>query len=369
MSKRINTPFTNEHFADWCLKMAEKKSPYWYGTCAYKASSSLLSSKSRQYPSHYGSSRSSRYKKDIANKMVVADCVGGCKGYAWTGGGIGVLESIGTDQKYTSKYASNGCPDKSASGMFEYCRKKGMDWGTIDTLPETVGLALFTDGHVGYYVGGGYAVEWRGFNYGCVKTVVKERTWKHWAKLPFIDYGDTVGVEQAVESVTGYTLGSRLLKNGSSGADVKALQELLNQLGASLEVDSQFGSKTEAAVMAFQKKVGIKQDGKYGDQTHAALMAAVADDDAGQQAMTETLPKSEQKQPVSGQTTIRVLIKSSGGKVNIRTGNGTSYSRITAVAPGTMLEYVASAFNGWQAVKIGSQVGWVSGEYSEITSE
>ena len=55
--------------------------------------------------------------------------------------------------------------------------------------------------------------------------------------------------------------------------------------------------------------------------------------------------------------------------MNIRTGNGTSYSRITAVAPGTVLEYVASAFNGWQAVKIGSQVGWVSGEFSEITSE
>jgi hypothetical protein len=35
----------------------------------------------------------------------------------------------------------------------------------------------------------------------------------------------------------------------------------------------------------------------------------------------------------------------------------------------TALEYVASAFNGWQAVKIGSQVGWVSGEYSEITTE
>ncbi len=100
-----------------------------------------------------------------------------------------------------------------------------------------------------------------------------------------------------------------------------------------------------------------------------ALMAAVAEDDAGQQAMTETQPEPEQEQSVDGQTTIRVLIKSSGGKVNIRTGNGTSYSRITAVAPGTTLEYVASAFNGWQAVKIGSQVGWVSGEYSEITSE
>ena len=63
MSERINTPFTNEHFADWCLKMAEKKSPYWYGTCVYKASTSVLNSKTRQYPSHYGSSRTSRYKK------------------------------------------------------------------------------------------------------------------------------------------------------------------------------------------------------------------------------------------------------------------------------------------------------------------
>ena len=32
-------------------------------------------------------------------------------------------------------------------------------------------------------------------------------------------------------------------------------------------------------------------------------------------------------------------------------------------------KHVATAFNGWQAVKIGSQVGWVSGEYSEITGE
>ena len=327
MADRINTPFTNEHFANWCQKMVGQ--PYWYGTCVYKATNSLLSRKSNQYPSSYASSRMSRYKQDIANKAVVSDCIGGCKGYAWTGGGQGVLEAIGTDKTITSKYGSNGCPDKGANSMFSWAKKKGMDWGTQ----------------------------------------VKKRPWTHWYKLPFIDYGDTSGAQVAVEAVTVYTLGSRLLKNGSSGADVKALQELLNQLGAALEVDGQFGSKTEAAVRAFQKKAGIKQDGKYGDQTHAAVMAAVAEDDAGHQAMTETQPEPEQEQPVAGQTTIRVLIKSSGGKVNIRTGNGTSYSRITAVAPGTTLEYVASAFNGWQAVKIGSQVGWVSGEYSEITTE
>ena len=57
MSERINTPFTNEHFAEWCLKMAAAKSPYWYGAVVYKATNSLLTRKSAQYPAHYGSSR------------------------------------------------------------------------------------------------------------------------------------------------------------------------------------------------------------------------------------------------------------------------------------------------------------------------
>ena len=37
-------------------------------------------------------------------------------------------------------------------------------------------------------------------------------------------------------------------------------------------------------------------------------------------------------------------------------------------ADGTVFEYVATAANGWHAVKVGSQIGWVSGKYSEITT-
>lgn len=298
----------------------------------------------------------------------MADCVGGCKGYAWTNGVQGVLDAIGTDNSFSCKRGSNGCPDKGANIMFSWAKSKGVDWGTIDTLPEIPGLALHKDGHIGYYVGNGEAVEWQGFNWGCVKTKVSKRPWTHWYKLPFINY-DAVSTTPVVQNKeTAYILGSRLLKNGSSGSDVKVLQELLNQIGASLTVDGLFGNKTEAAVKSFQQKAEIKQDGKYGDQTHAALMAAVSDDDEGQLAMSEIQTDPEQELSVAGQTTIQVLIKSSGGKVNIRTGNGTSYSRITSVAPGTMLEYVASSFNGWQAVKIADQVGWISGEYCEIVT-
>ena len=154
MSERIKIPLTNEHFAAWCLKMVGQ--PYWYGCCVYKATDSLLKRKTSQYPEHYGEGRTSRYKQDIRDKKVVADCVGGCKGYAWTDGGVGTAEAIGTDDPLANKYGSNSCPDKSANGMFSYAKSKGMEWGSIDTLPEIVGLALHKDGHVGYYIGNGY---------------------------------------------------------------------------------------------------------------------------------------------------------------------------------------------------------------------
>ena len=188
MPDRINTPFTNEHFAAFCLSMLGQ--PYWYGTALHKCSESLRASKARQYPSHYGSSRTNRYRDDIAKKKVCADCMGAAKGYAWTNGGQGVLAAIGTDKTFDKKTGSNGCPDKSSNSMFSWAKSQGMDWGTIDTLPDIVGLAVRFDGHVGYTVGGGYAVEWRGFSYGCVKTKINGRGWTHWYKLPFIDYND-----------------------------------------------------------------------------------------------------------------------------------------------------------------------------------
>lgn len=42
------------------------------------------------------------------------------------------------------------------------------------------------------YIGGGYAVEERRFNYGCVKTKVSSRKWMHWYQLLFVDCGDAV---------------------------------------------------------------------------------------------------------------------------------------------------------------------------------
>ena len=268
-------------------------------------------------------------------------------------------DAIGTDSNVSNKYGANSCPDKGANSMFAWAKSKGMDWGTIDSLPEIIGLALHTDGHVGYYVGNGYAVEWRGFSYGCVRTKVKERKWKYWYKLPFIQYGEAA----ADVPVPEIALRSRLLKRGMVGSDVKALQELLMQLGYALPkygADSEFGAETEKALQAFQKKAGLEADGKYGDKTHAVLMDAVADDDGQPDTPEQTVP--DEPAPVG--TT--VVIVSEGGKVNVRSGNGTEYERLSTVAPGSTFPLVATAQNGWHAIVIGSRVGWVSGKLAKI---
>ena len=108
---------------------------------------------------------------------MCADCVGLIKGAAWT--------ELGA---HAAKYQSGGCPDKGANGLYRWCVRQGMAHGEMAALPETPGLLLHKDGHVGVYVGGGWAVEAKSFAEGVVRTRVDGRGWTGWARLPFVDY-------------------------------------------------------------------------------------------------------------------------------------------------------------------------------------
>ena len=62
------------------------------------------------------------------------------------------------------------------------------------------------------------------------------------------------------------------LSKGSSGPDVEKVQKALTGLGFDPGgVDGVFGSKTEAAVKAFQKKSGVQVDGIVGPETRKAI--------------------------------------------------------------------------------------------------
>ncbi|MEV2243011.1 peptidoglycan-binding protein [Streptomyces sp. NPDC049970] len=64
-------------------------------------------------------------------------------------------------------------------------------------------------------------------------------------------------------------------KTGSAGAQVKAVQTLLNQQGYEAgAVDGAFGSATKGAVQAFQTARGLSADGVVGAKTWTALLSA-----------------------------------------------------------------------------------------------
>ena len=63
--------------------------------------------------------------------------------------------------------------------------------GPVEDIPEIPGLALWRKGHIGVYIGGGYGIEFRGTDYGCVKTSVHQRDWTLWGKIRGVDYGET----------------------------------------------------------------------------------------------------------------------------------------------------------------------------------
>ena len=64
------------------------------------------------------------------------------------------------------------------------------------------------------------------------------------------------------------------LQHGSKGQDVRQLQQRLNQAGAKLILDGDFGDETEKAIRAYQLKVGLVGDGVAGEKTLAALAGA-----------------------------------------------------------------------------------------------
>lgn len=64
------------------------------------------------------------------------------------------------------------------------------------------------------------------------------------------------------------------LYKGCEPASVQTLQNLLDDVGYNLVTDGKFGSKTESAVIDFQKKNGLETDGIVGSLTWQSLIEA-----------------------------------------------------------------------------------------------
>lgn len=143
---------------------------YVWGSFGQICTPDFLAQKARQYPANVGGS----YGNIIRRKWMghrVTDCIGLLKYYL-------MVDKFGDNPSYIAAY------DHGANQHFQEAREKG----PMSTLPEIPGILLHMDGHVGIYIGGGYAIEARGTAYGVVKTRVRDRPWDHWYKSIFLDY-------------------------------------------------------------------------------------------------------------------------------------------------------------------------------------
>lgn len=241
-----------------------------------------------------------------------------------------------------------------------WCGKKGT--GTIPTKYRQPGAAVFwgkkasTITHVAYLYkpvkankpdGDWYIIEARGVSYGVVKTKLSARKPNYWGIMDkYFDYGDADYVPAEPK------LGEVILKKGMMDrADVKEMQLNLIALGygkylGEKRADGDFGSKTEEAVIEFQKAHGCDPDGEYGPITHAAMMKAL-----------KALNPAE--------TGKKVRIE--GGDCWIRTAPNTSGKPLDVAKEGNVFKYQGqTSENGWLLIEFENQNAWVSGMYGKL---
>ena len=107
------------------------------------------------------------------------------------------------------------------------------------------------------------------------------------------------------------TFGSRNLKKGSTGSDVRELQTKLNSLGFDCgKVDGIFGTKTLTAVKKFQQKYKLAVDGIVGKNTYKKLAEVLKKASATSDKSTSTATATETK--TSSKTTSSSVTLTSG---------------------------------------------------------
>lgn len=125
--------------------------------------------------------------KAAENGTFGFDCVCLIKSVLWGWNGD-ITKSYGG-----AKYQSNGVPDITADAMYNKCTNRSTDFTKIQ-----IGEAVWTNGHIGVYIGDGLAVECTPSWKDCVqitavgnigaKTGYPTRKWKGHGKLPWLEY-------------------------------------------------------------------------------------------------------------------------------------------------------------------------------------
>lgn len=258
---------------------------------------------------------------------------------------------------------SGTCVNTKARHIYaNWCSVKGK--GIIPADKRVPGAAVFWSNsgassihHIGYLwkpvseghpEGDWYIIEARGVMYGVVKTKLLSRKPNFWGYMDkYYDYSDPA----AIVGVEPQTLGSRVLKNGCEGDDVKEMQSGLIRLGYDLGrwgADGDFGDQTEMAVKQFQKDHGLEAIGKFDAPTLAAYEAALV----------------AIERPVENPDVVKI----EGGNCYIRADSNTSGKALGVAHKGDSYVYAGETSDtGWLKIVYKGGSAWVTGKYGRLS--
>ena len=199
-----------------------------------------------------------------------------------------------------------------------------------------------------------YLIEAAGVMKGVVKSKLLSRKPNFWGLMDkYYDYDGAEFPSSEEETLeVRPLLGSRTLKNGSEGDDVKELQSGLIRLGYDLGkwgADGDFGDCTEEAVEKFQKDHDLKVTGKFDSTTFKVFEKMIADLDKPEDA-----PKY-------------VIIE--GGKCNIRKTPGVDGKRLNVAHEGEKFEFggIIDEDTDWLSIKYDGGIAWLSNKYGRLS--
>ena len=167
------TTKNNLDLVKWCENAYKNGWGYVYGGYGQICTEQYLNQQASLFP---GNNEAGGEMRTVGKKWLgkrVVDCIGLIKSYAWYNADSGQI-TVGL----------NGFTDCGANTIWNNVK----EGGTISTMPDIPGLAVWMDGHIGVYVGNGEVIEAQGTAYGVVKTQLKNRGWTKWMKIPNIKY-------------------------------------------------------------------------------------------------------------------------------------------------------------------------------------
>lgn len=235
---------------------------------------------------------------------------------------------------------------KGSSQYLSDAKAKGMDNGTINTIPNIPMICVWRQGHIGWYIGNGKVIEARGSQYNVVTTNLAQRDFTHWFKSPYIDYSEVVNVAP------------------KPSTNVTSSQVTAHSIGEHVTFTTCYKSETapnEQAILAcnMSRNHGVITKIAYGKKNPYLLdsgLCWVNDGDISGQYKESSSPTISAR---VGKCTASVL--------NVRSGAGTEYPVIRQLNQGNLVDIIGEEHSSdgalWYHINIVGTKGYVNAKY------